>query len=536
VIHNPVLPGFHPDPSLCRVGEDYYLATSTFEWWPGVRLHHSRDLSHWRPLGYALTDPRAVDLRGVPNSGGIWAPCLTHADGKFWLLYTNVRNHGAGLVHDTPNFLVTAESIDGPWSEPVYLNSRGFDPSLFHARDGRKWIVQMQTGEAGGARRFDGILLQEYEPRTQRLLGDPLNIWPGSEIGITEGPHLLERDGWFYLLTAEGGTAARHAVSICRSRSLAGPYELHPQNPILTAFRNPHAPLWSTGHGCFVDTPAGDWFMAHLCHRPLQRPGKPVADREQHKCAPLGRETAIQAIRWDADGWPRLAHGDSLPRLDVPVALPEHRWPTVGARALFAGPTLPDEFNTLREPPDDSWCSFTRRPGALSLRGRDSLASHFDQSVVARRLQHLHARAETCVRFVPVNFKQAAGLLAYYDRFHYQFLRLTGTEDGRAKLGLYTSAHTELTRTEFAEFSLEEISGGVRLRFEQRGVELRLAFALGAHGAWQEPGTVFDATVCGDWATPYGGFTGTYWGMACVDLATREAWASFDYFDYHALQ
>jgi xylan 1,4-beta-xylosidase len=535
MIRNPVLPGFHPDPSICRVGDDFYLATSTFEWWPGVRLHHSRDLRHWRPLGYALTDPRTLDLRGVPNSGGIWAPCLTHADGLFWLVYTNVRHHGSGIVHDTPNFLVTAEKIDGPWSEPVYLNSRGFDPSLFHASDGRKWIVQMQTGEAATAQRFDGILIQEYDARARRLLGEPVKIWTGSEIGITEGPHLLERDGWYFLITAEGGTASRHAVSVARSRSLFGPYELHPQNPILTAFRDAESPLWSTGHGCFVDTPQGEWFMAHLCHRPLQRPGRPVADREQNKCAPLGRETAIQRLRWDTDGWPRLASGERRPQLEVAVNLPEHAWPTPAARTEFTDPNLPDEFNTLREPPDATWLSFTRRPGALSLRGRDSLASRFDQSLVARRLQHVDATAETWLHFQPANFKQAAGLIAYYDHVHYHFLRVTGSGPGRAKVGLYTSAFTELTRHEFAEFSLTALSDGIRLRFAQRGPELRVGFALGRDGAWQEPAEIFDATVCGDWASPQGGFTGTFWGMACVDLATRDAWAAFPYFEYRGL-
>lgn len=535
MIRNPVLTGFHPDPSICRVGDDYYLATSTFEWWPGVRLHHSRDLRHWRHVGYALDRVPQLPLRGCANSAGVWAPCLTHADGRFWLIYTNVHHHGAGIVHDTPNYLVTAERIEGPWSDPVFLNASGFDPSLFHAADGRKYLVQMQTGEAAGERRFDGILLQEYDPATRRLTGEPRKIWEGSELGITEGPHLLEKDGWFYLITAEGGTSARHAVSVCRSRTLTGPYELHPQNPILTAFRKEGMPLWSTGHGCFVATPAGEWFMAHLCHRPLQRPGRPVADREQNKCAPLGRETAIQALRWDADGWPRLAHGDNSPRLEVEVGLPAHPWPAEPARVPFTGPALPPEFNTLREPPDESWCSFTRRPGALSLRGRDSLASPFDQSLVARRLRHLSAAAEIHLHFQPRNFKQAAGLIAYYDRLHYHYLRLTGAGPGHAKIGLLTSAFDQLSRHEFAEFPLARLEDGIRLRFEQRGVELRVGYALGRDGAWQDVAQVFDATVCGDWASPQGGFTGTFWGFCCQDLATRDAWAACDFFDYRPL-
>jgi xylan 1,4-beta-xylosidase len=536
LIQNPVLTGFHPDPSICRVGDDYYLATSTFEWWPGVRIHHSRDLVHWRHAAYALDRVSQLDMRGCQNSGGVWAPCLTHADGKFWLIYTNVRHHGPAVVLDTPNYLVTADHIEGPWSEPVYLNSSGFDPSLFHDEDGKKYIVQMQTGEACTPRRFDGILLQEYDPAARAMVGEPVKIWEGSPIGITEGPHLLKKDGWYYLITAEGGTAARHAVSVCRSRALHGPYELHPQNPILTAFQKEKMPLWATGHGCFVDTPRGEWFMAHLCNRPLQRPFRLTLDREGNKCAPLGRETAIQKLAWGNDGWPRLAHGDNSPRLEVPVDLPAQPWPPVDESVNpFAGPTLPPEFNTLRGPSHESWLSLTRRPGSLSLRGRDSLASTFDQSLVARRLRHLSASVETHLRFLPRNFKQAAGLVSYYDRFHYHYLRLTGAGPGRAKLGIYTSAFDQASRHEIAAFSLAEIADGLRLRMEMRGVELRFAYALGTSADWIAVDQIFEATLIGDWVSPQGGFTGTYWGVCCQDLATRDAWAEFNGFDYQSL-
>ena len=534
MIHNPVLTGFHPDPSICRVGDDFYLATSTFEWFPGVRLFHSRDLANWRHIGSALDRVSQLDMRGCPNSGGVWAPCLTHADGKFWLLYTNVHHHAPGVVMDTPNYLVTADTIEGPWSEPVFLNSNGFDPSLFHDDDGRKYVVEMQMGEAGTPVRFDGIILQEYDAAAGRLLGEPVKIWPGSPIGITEGPHLLKKDGWYYLITAEGGTSARHAISVCRSRSLLGPYELHPQNPILTSFQKENLTLWSTGHGCFVDTPRGEWFTVHLCQRPLQRPGRLVLDREENKSVPLGRETGIQKLSWGADGWPRLAHGDNSPRDTVEVDLPTHPWPVEPGRVEFNGPTLPLVFQTLREPPDAAWLTFNRCPGWLSLRGRDSLASTFDQSLVARRLQHHVASAETLLRFAPRNFKQAAGLIAYYDRYHYHYFRVTGAGPGRAKLGVYSSENTKISRFEVAEFPIETVAAGLRLRMEKHGVELRFAYAVGGTGAWQPVERVFDATQCGDWVSPHSNFTGTFFGLCCQDVATRDAWAEFAFFDYQA--
>lgn len=533
MIQNPILTGFNPDPSICRVGDDYYIATSTFEWFPGVQIHHSRDLANWRLLGRVLDRPSLLDMRGCQNSAGIWAPCLTHADGKFWLLYTNVHHHGPGIVMDTPNYLVVADHIEGPWSEPVFLNASGFDPSLFHDDDGRKYVVQMQMGEALTTTRFDGIWLREYDVAKGCLIGTPEKIWQGSPIGITEGPHLLKKDGWYYLITAEGGTSMRHAVSVCRSRDLRGPYEIHPDNPILTSFQKDHLALKSAGHGCFVDTPGGDWYTVHLCQRPLQRPGLPEMEREANKSVPLGRETCIQKIGWDADGWPRLAHGGNSPRDTVECDLTPHPWPAEAGRDDFDNPSLNLHFQTLRDPTDESWFSLTRRPGWLSLLGRDSLASPFEQSLVARRLQHFHACAETCLSFQPWNFKQAAGLIAYYDRFHYHYFRVTAAGEGNVKLGVISSENTRVSYVHAAEFSAI-VAGKLFLRMENDYSELR--FAWSPDGVeWTTLEHVFDATMLGDWVSPHSNFTGTFWGICCQDLSDRTAWVDFDYFDYRPI-
>ena len=529
-IHNPVLTGFNPDPSICRVGDDYYIATSTFEWFPGVQIHHSRDLAHWRLLGRALDRVSQLDLRGCQNSGGIWAPCLTHADGKFWLLYTNVHHHMSGVVMDTPNYLVTAERIEGPWSEPVFLNASGFDPSLFHDADGRKYVVQMQMGEALTSTRFDGIWLREYDAATARFIGRPQKVWAGSPIGITEGPHLLKKDGWYYLITAEGGTSMRHAISVCRSRELRGPYETHPQNPLLTSFQKDHLALKSAGHGCFVESQTGEWFTVHLSQRPLQRPARVVLDREGNKSVPLGRETSIQQLRWDSDGWPRLAHGDNSPRETVAVDLTSQPWLLDELRDDFDGPDLNLHFQTLREPVDSAWCSLRRRPGWLSLRGRDSLASTFDQSLVARRLQHFQASAETCLSFQPWNFKQSAGLIAYYDRFHYHYFRVTAAGEERVKLGVISSDNTQAGHVHAADLPLAAAQK-LFLRMAIDFAELRFSWSTDGT-AWHTVDQVFDATLLGDWVSPHSNFTGTFWGVCCQDLSDRSAWADFDYFDY----
>ena len=178
MIRNPILPGFNPDPSICRVGEDYYIATSTFEWYPGVQIHHSRDLANWRLVRRPLDRASLLDMRGEPDSCGVWAPCLSHADGRFWLVYTDVKRF-EGSFKDAHNYITTAPAIEGPWSDPIYVNSSGFDPSLFHDDDGRKWFLNMIWDHRPGARAnlrnpaFAGILLQEWDAASGKLIGSP---------------------------------------------------------------------------------------------------------------------------------------------------------------------------------------------------------------------------------------------------------------------------------------------------------------------------------------------------------------------------
>ena len=325
-IRNPILRGFNPDPSIVRVGDDYYIATSTFEWFPGVQIHHSRDLVHWRLLTRPLTRARQLNMIGDPDSCGVWAPCLTHADGLFHLIYTDVKRYGlttqagpgGASLRDFHNYLVTSPRIDGEWSDPVYLNSSGFDPSLFHDDDGRKYLLNMLWDHRPGQNRFAGIVIQEYSADERKLIGDRLNIFPGTALGFTEAPHLYKRNGYYYLLTAEGGTGWGHAVTMARSRKLGGPYELHPDVYILTARDRPDAELQRAGHADLVETPSGETYMVYLCGRPLRNRGR---------CT-LGRETAIQPMVWGADGWLRTAAGDGLPIVDAPApSLPVCEFP-----------------------------------------------------------------------------------------------------------------------------------------------------------------------------------------------------------------
>lgn len=525
-IQNPVLRGFHPDPSFLRVGDDYYLATSTFEWMPGVQLHHSRDLVNWRPIGHALTRPSQIDLRGVVDSGGVWAPSLSHADGQFWLVYTNIRTR-VGNFKDIEIYLTTAPDILGPWSEPIFLNAVGFDPSLFHDDDGRKWIANMRWDFRKGHARFDGIVLQEYDPAQKQLVGEPKTILRKDGI-LIEGPNIYKRDGWYYVMLAEGGTGWNHGISLARSRSLEGPYEFDPQHSLLTTRDlDDTAPLQKAGHGELVETPAGEWYLAHLASRPLG-PG------DLRRCV-LGRETCLQKIEWSAEGWPRLAGGGWTPSLEVPAPqeLAPAPWPEIPARDDFDAPALDATWSSLRVPMDDSWLSLTARPGWLRLRGRHSPHSLFTQSLVAKRLESFRATVETCLEFEPTDYGMMAGLMCWYDTRTHYYLRVTH-EEGRGKvLGIVLTDDT--VYDEIADSQIA-ITDWPRVWLRAEIDRERLQFWASPDGAtWQKIGPVLDMSKLSDDYGNFLHFTGAFVGLCAQDLRDARATADFDFFTLRGL-
>lgn len=537
IITNPVLRGFRPDPSIVRVGEDYYLATSTFEWWPGVQLHHSRDLVHWRLAGHALTRESQLNLRGIPDSGGVWAPSLSHADGRFWLVYTNVRTCGLGRpFKDIGIYLTTATDIGGPWSEPVVLNAIGFDPSLFHDDDGRKWVMNMQWDFRPGRNRFAGIVLQEYDAAKRQLIG-PMTRILAKDI-LCEGPNLYKRDGWYYLMLAEGGTGWNHGIALARSRTIAGPYELDPQPAVLTTRDAPDNPLQKAGHGELVQTPGGEWYLAHLASRPLKlgridaaRPplDRHPADPDTLRRCPLGRETCLQRVAWSADGWLRLAHGGTLPALTVPGPAGAASQPAPAERDDFDGPQLDADWNSLRGPVEESWASLTVRPGWLRLRGRESLHSLFHQSLVARRLTEHRAVARTLLEFRPAHFTQSAGLICYYDTRTHFYLRVTHDEKHGRVLGVVFT--DDGVYGEAAE-SIVKVNEWPACHL-QAGIDgARLQFAASRNGVdWQPVGPELDfSKLSDDYGTALH-FTGAFVGLCAQDLGGSGTTADFAYFE-----
>ena len=530
MIRNPILKGFNPDPSICRVGPDYFIATSTFEWFPGVQIHHSADLVTWRLVTRPLTRASQLDMRGNPDSGGVWAPCLSHADDRFWLIYTDVKRLD-GNFKDAHNYLVTAPDITGPWSDPVHLNSSGFDPSLFHDEDGRKWFVNMQwrhlSDSVGGAPKhpaFDGILLQEYDPVGRALTGPIRNIFAGSPHGLVEGPHLFRRGNFYYLTVAEGGTGYDHAVTMARAHDIAGPYELHPDTFVMTSKDAPDAALQRAGHGQVVETSDGLTYHTHLCSRPL--PGL--------RRGPMGRETGLQKCVWGEDGWLRLAHGGLVPAVEVPAppGAPEPQ-PDRAVEHRFDGPALPAEFQWLRTPYPERIFALTGQ--ALRLRGRESIGSWFEQALVARRQEHAGYRAETRLRFDPEGYQQAAGLTTYYNRHKFHFLAIS--QDARlgrvltimSCLGDWPDSRLTFPLADPVPMPDPE----VELAVEVDGAVQRF-FWRGA-GAWEPVGPGLDASLISDEAGrgEHASFTGAFVGMAAFDTSGRGTSADFFHFHYY---
>lgn len=549
MIKNPVLKGFHPDPSIVRVGADYYIATSTFEWWPGVRINHSRDLIHWEVLTYALQDIRLLDLKGIGPSQGIWAPCLTWDNGIFYLVYTIVNSFYCNM-YDTRNFLVTSRDIMGPWSEPVALNNFGFDPSLFHDEDGRKYMVSMVTDHRIPKKYAGRIVLQEYDPHKKAMKGPVKEIYQGDKIFL-EGPHIFKKDGWYYLFSADTGTGEGHGQSIQRSRCIWGPYEMY-QSPkmnrlqsqeaysILSSRHYPDWPLQKAGHADLVETQDGEWYAVHLCGRPLADCNPADAPRFPGcRRYPLGRETAIQKMRWTPDQWLELDQENTLPAVEVPaprLTALESSQPTFGKQAVrddFDSEALSMEYQSLRIPMTAEHISLTVRPGWLRMYGREGLASLFRQTLIARRWTEFHFTASTCMEFEPEVFKQMAGLICMYDTENYLYLHVSRDEDVGKCISILRAENKSYSYP--IGFAAIPEHCSVCLKVEVDHSRLRFWYSLEDEKHYQRIGEDFNCSFLSDEACNQGWFTGAMVGICCQDLTGFGKYADFDFFEYREI-
>jgi xylan 1,4-beta-xylosidase len=520
-ILNPILPGFNPDPSILRVGDDYYIATSTFEWFPGVQIHHSKDLVNWKLITRPLKRTSQLNMAGNPNSCGIWAPCLSYHDGVFYLIYTDQKIFET-TFKDPHNYLVTTNDITGDWSEPIVMNSSGFDPSLFHDDDGKKWFVNMLWDHRPGKPKFAGILLQEYDHKQKKLVGPVKNIFKGTEIDWVEGPHLYKRNGYYYLMTAEGGTVLKHAVTMARSKKIDGPYEVDPQNPVLTSYFDPTLELQRAGHASYVETQTGEHYMVHLCGRRMPARGRCV----------MGRETSIQKMKWTDDGWLRLECGGNQPQVMVDAPkLPEHKWAPEKVRDDFDSEKLNIHFQSLRVDISDLY-SLSERPGYLRIKGYESLSSFHKQALLARRQQSFFYTAETCLEFEPETFQHMAGLICMYDNRNFYYLHVTWDEEKGKCLDILNCIGGQFE----APVKQIKLNTNGRTYLRAKVVYDKLTFYYSEDGKeWKKVGGYFDASTLSDEFDAGGGnshFTGAFVGLCCQDLANKCKHADFDYFEY----
>lgn len=504
---NPVLPGFHPDPSICRAGEDYFLVNSSFAYFPGVPLFHSRDLVHWRQIGHCLTRPSQLPLAGAAVSGGIFAPTIRFHNGTFTMVTTNVTHGG--------NFFVKTDDPFGEWSEPIWLAQNGIDPSLLFHDDHVYLTSTGMPDETDSAVNVQGIIQSEIDIASGCRLTKSRLIWTGTGGAYPEGPHIYSIDGQFYLMIAEGGTEYGHTEVIARGPTPWGPWESCPHNPILT-HRSYHSPIQALGHADMLQVQDGSWWMVCLGIRP----NHPHAHH-------LGRETFLAPVEWDAHGWPHVGYESRIELLMEFPRLTPVTWELPAARDDFDGQALGFKWNFLGNPEAGDW-SLTHRPGALCLQGN---ATRLDDGTgcafIGCRQEHFNCEVRTSLDFSPEVDGEEAGLTAWMDpRHHYEIFV-------SREAGSRMAAVRRRIGSLFATVARQKIPHGA-LTLLVRANRLFYAFGFISQDGKE--------TVLATGETRYlssevaGGFTGVYFALyASGNGRPSAAPAFFNWFDYHSL-
>jgi len=493
---NPIIPGFYPDPSICRAGDDYYLVTSSFEFFPGVPLFHSKDLIHWEQIGHVLTRKSQLDLTRAGTSEGIWAPTIRYNNGRFYMITTNFSDGG--------NFYVWTDDIRGEWSDPVRVEQKGIDPSLFFDDDGTVYLTsKYEDGEV------QGIGQCTINIETGEMLSDTRLIWRGSGGKYPEGPHLYKRNGIYYLMIAEGGTEYGHMVTIARSDSPWGPFESCYRNPILTHRDTTLDKFQALGHADLIETPRGDCWMVFHGIRP-----------SQYMLHHLGRETMIAPVTWEPDGWP-LVNGGKLitPEMEVSRVVSECPVDVPPVCDTFEKENLAPYWSFLRNPVPENYK--LNKPGLSLTAGNHTLNDRGSPTFIGRRQQHFNVSAQTLMDFTPADEKEKAGITVFHTNEHHYDLLVTRKNGNRVAL----------LRKRVGDIEAESVpvilpdQGSILLRIEAT----RLIYSFYA-GTCQE-----DMTLIGEGRTQLLStecmvftFTGCFMGL----FAEGGGTARFQYFIY----
>jgi xylan 1,4-beta-xylosidase len=499
---NPILPGFYPDPSICRVGQVFYLVTSSFEYFPGVPIFESRDLVRWRQMGHCLDRASQLPLGRTACSLGIWAPTIRYHAGRFYMITTNTSVRR--------NFYVTTADPRGPWSEPVWLDEEGFDPSLLFDEDGQVYYTRKGCPAGPDS---EGIYQARIDVESGRLLDTPRLVSKGTGGMAVEAPHLYRIGAWYYMLLAEGGTHMGHMVTIGRSRSPWGPFEWCPHNPILSHRDNGRSEIQMTGHGELVQDADGRWWMVFLGTRIYEY-------QHQH----LGRETFLSPVHWNQEGWPVVGENGTTD-LWVETPLPaESPWPDEPSRDDFNSPDLRHCWNWLRNPARENY-DLRTRPGFLRLHGTAVGLDDADSpTFLGRRLQHFCATMTARLEFDPSREGEEAGLTLLMNTHHHYDIAVVREGAARQVVVRRTIGDMQVIA---AKRSLAE--GPVLLRV----VADRTTF----HFETSQDGVRFER-MASAWARYLsqqvaGGFTGVYVGLYATGHGSLcQEPADFDSFEY----
>lgn len=544
-IKNPIIPGMAPDPSIIRVENTYYLATSTFHWMPGIQLYKSTDLVNWTLIDNVLKKDK-INLQGTNTPGGIWAPHLSYdiETKKYWLAYSHMVNM-AGREFSSNSYMMWSENISGPWSEPIYLTSIGFDPSLFHDEDGRHYAAILEWESREGYQSPGHIVIAEISLENGEVLGQWKRVTQGfTTRGCAEAPQIYKHAGYYYLLLASGGTGYAHGVEIGRSKSIMGPYEPHPTGePIITSsprhlfslgdpdaghfeMYNPNSLIQKAGHGSLVDTPTGEWYITHLMSRPL--PGTLLN--------PLGRETSIQKMRWNDDNWLEMEDGSNLAKIEVEgiSGIEDLKLLNHDVQEYFEAPKYSNQFMTPYQAQTIEWVNTTERPGFLRIYGGDSFFSQVNPSIMATRATSFLYEIDTKVIFNPNHYSETAGVGLYYDSNNWVYLHITYSEITKGPV--LSVLQVKLgERKEIFQPIIEVPSGTVELKIIYNMGFSEMYFRLVDQEEWQLVMEKIDVTYLSDEGVngesgEIGGFTGLFNFIGTVDAHQHDSFADFQFY------
>lgn len=544
-IRNPIIPGMAPDPSIIRVDDVYYIATSTFHWNPGIQIFKSSDLANWEHTNYVIKNG-SINLRGINTPGGIWAPHLSYDSStkKYWLAFSHMINM-AGREFNADSYVMWAADINGPWSDQIYITSIGFDPAIFHDEDGKHYITILEWETRQGYQAPGHIVIAEFDLNNGEVIGKWHRVTQGfTSRGCAEAPQIYKNNGYYYLILSAGGTGYAHGVEIGRSKNIFGPYEPHPsREPIITSsprhlfslgdpdaghfeMYNPNSIMQKAGHGSLVQTQTGEWYMAHLMSRPINGT----------LLNPLGRETSIQKMKWTEDDWLEKMEGTNLAQMEVESMQGVQCSSTISHDILdhFEEENYDIRFMTPYRHQNVKWVNTKERKGHLRIRGENSLFSQMNPAIMATRATSIHYEFQTKIEFNPDHYSETAGMGLYYDSNNWVYAHLTHSELlGCTALSLLQAKQGE--RIEFVHNVITAPKDSVELKIVYDSGVANILYRFRNEMDWQKLADRLDVLYLSDEGInsepgEIGGFTGLFNFIGSVDSHQHDSFADFDYY------